>query len=139
MILQSMLAVSQMVLKVGLLLAGLKDSALKKRLKERDFVVLIKTKDRKTAKYFVLKGGRLLSKLSGNRVPDVVIEWKDASAILKVVKNTSLPAITDAFSNALTSGDLTLEVQLEPAVWFAETMKDVAGFYAGLGQRRCKG
>jgi len=137
MILQSMLAVSQMVLKVGLLLAGLKDSALKKRLKERDFVVLIKTKDRKTAKYFVLKGGRLLSKLSGNRVPDVVIEWKDASAILKVVKNTSLPAITDAFSNALTSGDLTLEVQLEPAVWFAETMKEMMAVFASIGPKRC--
>jgi len=84
------------------------------KLKEKDFVMQIKTASGSTARYFIFAGGRVVSKSGLHANPDVALVWKDEAIAFQTMTNKDPKAIMAAVAK----GELKLEGKGELALWF---------------------
>jgi 3-hydroxyisobutyrate dehydrogenase-like beta-hydroxyacid dehydrogenase len=110
------------LLLVGLLLklrsAAKKHPSFKERLKEQDFILLIRTRDEARGRYFIFSDGEVFSRKGIHARPDVALVWKTADLGFNIMAKGD----REASMQAREDGDLVVEGDAMKAVWFTETV-----------------
>ncbi|MBN1288315.1 MAG: hypothetical protein JXA49_01595 [Actinobacteria bacterium] len=116
-------------LKLFLGVASLRSSSFKEALKEKEFTMLVKTRDGKKSRYYRLEGGKFKSRGSDYPGPDLSITWFDSPTFLQVISKLNVFAMIDNFTEAMTTGNLEIEADLGPTAWFVLELKEMLGVY----------
>ncbi len=105
--------------------------SLRKGLKENEFTMAIRTRDRKVLRYYAFCNGRLISGVKDGPVPDLLITWSDASScfqvLLRSTANQSAPlyvTLPQAMVQAILDGHLELEGDAGRLLWFLEIVTE---------------
>ena len=104
-------------------LAAWKDKAFKNRLREKNFTMLIKTKDGEIARNYTFSDGNVSSESGDHQSPDFALVWIDASTGYKVMAGGS----PSAFMKAIREDDLIIRDNASVLMWFMETMNRLQG------------
>ncbi|MBN1495644.1 MAG: SCP2 sterol-binding domain-containing protein [Spirochaetes bacterium] len=117
-------------MKFSLLLYGLlklmqrtakKVPEFKKKLKEKDYTVLIKTEDGKKGRTFTFAGGEISSRGGTESAADLTLSWKDAATGFRIMSKGK----TKAFIAALQDGSLKLQGDGNLVPVFLGAVKDM--------------
>ncbi len=109
--------------KMSILLFGLakafqftawRREAFRNKLKEKDFIIQIKTASGSTARFFIFQAGKISSGAGLHPKPDVSLVWKDEQVAFKTMTNKDPKAVM----NAAIKGELKIEGKGDLALWF---------------------
>ncbi len=98
-----------------------KHKSFRDRLREKDFTMVIKTRDGKRGRSFTFGGGEVSSKRGDAGNPAVALVWEDAATAFSVMSKSS----NEATMKALSEGKLKIEGDANYALWFSETVKQM--------------
>jgi hypothetical protein len=101
------------------------DVLFRDRLKERDFVMTIKTSDGTRARSFTSRDGALSTRRGVPPESDFSLVWKDARSGFNYMIAMKLGALM----KAVTKGSLKLEGDAAAVSWFLETFKFMMKYY----------
>jgi hypothetical protein len=94
------------VLMIKIKLAVKKYSALKDKIKENNFTILIKTSDNKLGRFFIFSNGTVSSgNVKRAKSPDVSLVWENADTGFRVM----IKQKDEAFMKAILKGLLTIQ------------------------------
>lgn len=123
---------------LGLLLRILPlfDSALRKRLKEKNFIAQIKTKDKSTGRWFRFNNGRVSTGSGINSQAEVIMTYHTAGLFLYLMKVKMNP---QDMTNIMKELMINLEGPDELTTWFAQTLNMIMGGKIKYGTYMGKG
>ncbi len=98
----------------GLQFTAWRREDFRNKLKEKDFVIQIKTASGSTARWISIKGGKVTSGSGLCEKSDVALVWKDEQVAFKTMTNRNPKAVMAAVA----SGDLKLAGKADLALWF---------------------
>ena len=113
------LSVLLFALGLKLRMAALISAAFRKRLRSKDFVIVIRTAGKGPARTFRIRGGRIRSRLGRDPSPDTELVWKDAQTALRTMLSSNE---LDSFS-AIGRARLRILGNLENALRFMDLAK----------------
>jgi hypothetical protein len=93
--------------------------ALKSKVKEKDFSIIIKTEDGARGRYFSFNGGDVSSRGKDLSGADVTLTWKDADAGFRVMITQS----NKAFVKAIQGGSLKVQGDINNIPQFMAIVK----------------
>jgi len=97
----------------------------KKKLKERDMAIQIKTSEPGPARYYKLNNGSITSGKGIDNSSDFSLVWSDASSGFKYMAKASPKALM----KAMAENNLKLEGDAASLTWFLELMKKLSKQY----------
>jgi hypothetical protein len=97
-------------------LSALISATFRKRLRSRDFAIVIRTAERGPARTFVVRGGRIRSRSGRDASADTELVWRDAQTAFETMLSSDE---LDAFS-AIGRGRLRILGDLENALRFMD-------------------
>ena len=106
-------------LKILFKLTAMRFQFFKNRLKEKNLTVQIKLKDNSQGRYFIFRGGSIISKSGIHASPDVTLTFRNAPLALEILIP---PRNQLATVNAMKSFQLGLEGPEELSCWWMETL-----------------
>ena len=96
-----------------------RDPAFRERLKERDFTLLVKTRDNRHSRFFTFTAGRLVSERGIIENPDVSLIWADEQTAFRIMKSGDRNLSRDAVAE----GKLQIVGNLHHSLWFTELVR----------------
>ncbi len=102
-------------------------SSFKKRLREKDMSLVIRTVDGRYSRSYTFSRGVVTSRSGSLKDPDFSMIWRDAqtgSRIMFQAKNGPNPIM-----KAINNKDLLLEGDAAALTWFVLTLNQMAGIY----------
>lgn len=121
-----MLFLMYMGLKCGMGFTALINKAFREKLKEKDFTMLIKTKDNKIGRSFTFKKGKISSKSGDYANPDLSLIWKDAATAMNTMKQAGDP---QKLMSATIDGSLSIAGDASIMMWFIMTINQMLSVY----------
>jgi hypothetical protein len=106
-------------LGLKLRLSALISATFRKRLRSRDFVIVIRTAERGPARTFLIHGGRIRSRLGRDASADTELVWRDAQTAFRTMLSSDE---LDSFS-AIGQARLRILGDLENALCFMDLAK----------------
>ena len=104
------------VLGIKLRMTALFSAAFRKKLRKKDFSLVIRTDDDRRARTFKIIKGKVRSKRGGNKSADTELVWCDEHTAVSVMLSKNE---LDGFS-AIGRSDLRVTGNFENALWFME-------------------
>ena len=98
--------------------ASWRKPSFRNRLKEKNFTMLIKTRDAKYARYYTFIDGKVLSEKGDHPNPDFSVIWSNADDGYKIMSRGG-PA---DFTAAIRDDTLVIKDDQSIIMWFMETM-----------------
>ena len=135
MIFRFLLFCSHLSFATAIKIACLRSKGFKKRLCERDFSIVVRTRDHAAAKTFLFTRGCLKSK-GEKKEPDLLIEWASPKKAIQAINKRSLPDLADSMTSAVAAGELAVEFNAEPMAWFGEVMSEMIPAINGATTKR---
>ena len=122
-----------LVMKTAFFITSIKDRAFKSRIQNKKFIMQVKIRDENRGRFYKLDNGKFTSrgKISPES-PGILIEWKDASTALKTLLTRNLKVLYLSLTDAITSNQLSVEIDHAQTYSFLETIKEMAMVYSGL-------
>ncbi len=119
-------------LKICFGMASMLDRSFGNQLKERDFTILVKTRDANDARCYTLVNGKFSSKKSDFPEADISIEWANSQSAVSTLFTRSPKALVKGLTDAMASGMLRVEFNIERTMWFATMVKKMADIYMNM-------
>lgn len=120
-------------MKTGFGIASLKDSKFKSRIKDKKFIMQVKMRNENKGRFYKLDNGKITSKGKiSPEAPGVLIEWRDSKTAMKTLLKKDPRALYQSVTDAVTSGNLAVEIEYPQTYAFFEAVKDMAMVYAGF-------
>jgi len=113
------LALLLYILNLKLRRAAKKNPELKKKLKQRNYTVVIRTADRRRGRFFTFIDGAIISKRGMHPRPDVELVWVDAATAFRVLAAGDDKAVVQAMGKS----QLKIEGNLDHFFWFGDVLK----------------
>jgi len=107
------------VLKLKLKLTALLRAGFREKLREKDCVLVIRTRDGKQGRSFRFAKGSMTSRRGRHPTPDTELVWNDASTAFRIMAKNQEMALLEAIGKS----QLRIEGNLEYALWFTELAK----------------
>lgn len=107
------------VLKLKLKLTALVRSDFREKLREKDCVLVIRTRDGKQGRSFCFSKGAMTSGRGRHPAPDTELVWNDAATAFRIMAKNQETALLEAIGKS----QLRIEGNLEFALWFTELAK----------------
>ncbi len=123
-------------LKTVVTLASWRNKAFRQRLKERNFLIQVRTKNDNKGRYYKLVNGKFKS--AGKVLeeePDIVVIWADFGTALRTFIKFTPASIVASIMDAISTGKLAVEAKLDATYWFGLTMFDMINVYRGAGKQ----
>ncbi len=107
------------LLKLQLRFFAWRRPALRKMIAQRDYVLVIRTEDKRHARFFDFAGGKILSKRGVHAKPDVEMVWCDAGVAFRALAAGNDAAVMQAIGKS----QLKIEGNLDDFFCFAGVTK----------------
>lgn len=107
------------ILTVKLRRAAKKNPEFVKKLKKRDYTLVIRTADRRRGRFFTFANGKIFSKRGLHPRPDVELVWVDAATAFRVLASGDDKAVVQAMGKS----QLKIEGNLDHFFWFGDVLK----------------
>lgn len=123
-------------LKTVVTLASWRNKAFRQRLKERDFLIQVRTKNDNKGRYYYLVNGKFKSagKIHEEE-PDIVVIWSDFGTALRTFIRFTPKSMVASIMDAIATGKLAVEAEMGATYWFGLTMFDMMNVYRGAGKK----
>lgn len=98
-----------------------KSPEFKKKLKEKNYTMVIRTADGSRARFFTFQDGEVISGKGDKQGAEISLIWKDPATGFKVMTSRNNQASMDALQN----GSLKLQGDANLALFFMGVVKDM--------------
>lgn len=126
------------MMKLMYLFASVLDSSFRKRLNQRNISIVIKTKNNRKVRQYLLKEGNIYHEGKDHPDPDLSIVWSSASAAYLTFLKPTPKMMIKSFTNAILNNRLRIEFKVEPFVWFLMTFRQMMNVYLNIFDRTKK-
>ena len=109
------------ILKIKLNRAARKNPDFRKKLKQRDYTLVIRTADGKHGRFFTFTDGNIVSGRGVHAGSDVEMVWVDAATAFRALAAGDEKAVMQA----IWKSDLKIEGNLDHFLWFGEVLKQM--------------
>ena len=124
MILNFLMRSLRLLLKAAFTMASFKDTAFRKELEEKDFLLQVKLVKRNQSGYLQLRKGSInAGGKAGSQPPDLLVEWQDGLTALRALKKLTPKDLVASIHREISSGRLSIECNLASSVWFLNRMR----------------
>ena len=109
------------ILKIKLRRAAKKNPAFKKRLKKRDYTLVIRTADGSRGRFFTFANGEVVSRNGLHTKPDVELVWNNAATAFRALAAGDDKTVMQAMGKS----QLRIEGNLDHFFWFGDVVKQM--------------